>query len=158
MSITIREASPGEIEALIPLLTAAEPSVRALRWGLANLTDVTYSMDDGGRLVGAANMQWRDDPCELLELAVVAERRGQGLGRALVEWLIAEARRRGKRRMLVGATNAALGNIGFYQRCGFRMDHVRRDYFSYYERHGDGPKFENGIQVRDMLVFRYELR
>jgi GNAT superfamily N-acetyltransferase len=157
MGLTIREVHGQGVEELIPLLIAAEPSERALRWGLAHLTDVTYRAELGGELVGAANMQWRDDPCELMELAVAPGRRGQGLGRQIVAWLLDEARRRGKRAMLVGSTNAAIGNIAFYQRCGFRMHEVRRDYFSYYERHSGGPVFEHGIQVRDMLVFRYDL-
>jgi hypothetical protein len=33
------------------------------------------------------------------------------------------------------------------------MDHIRQDYFWYYRE----PHYENGIQVRDMLVFRYDL-
>jgi hypothetical protein len=41
-----------------------------------------------------------------------------------------------------------------YQKCGFRLDHVRHDYFWYYRT----PHFENGIQIRDMLVFRYDLQ
>jgi GNAT superfamily N-acetyltransferase len=157
MTITVTEARGPAIDELIPLLLAAEPSERALRWGLAHLTDVTYRVELGGELVGAANMQWRDEPCELMELAVAEARRGHGIGRQIVAWLQHEARRRGKQAMLVGTTNAALGNIGFYQRCGFRMDSVRRDYFSYYERHGGGPKYENGIRVRDMLVLCYDL-
>ncbi len=157
MSISVREVEPAEVEAVIPLLLQAEVSERALRWGLANLVDAVYRMDADGELVGAATMQWRGDPCEIMELAVAPERRGQGYGRKLIAWLMDEARRRGKRRMLVGTSNAALGNICFYQRCGFRMDHIRRDYFSYYERHYGGPIFENGIQVRDMLVFEFDL-
>jgi GNAT superfamily N-acetyltransferase len=157
MTITIVPVDASATEALIPLLLAAEPSERALRWGLAHLTDTTYRVELDGVLVGAANMQWRDEPCELLELAVAEENRSQGIGRWIIAWLLAEARRRGKRAMLVGTTNAAFGNIAFYQRCGFRMHSVRRDYFSYYERHGSGPKYDNGIQVRDMLVLRFDL-
>ena len=33
------------------------------------------------------------------------------------------------------------------------MDQVRKDYFRYYRE----PVYENGIQIRDMLVFRYDL-
>jgi hypothetical protein len=33
------------------------------------------------------------------------------------------------------------------------MDQIRKDYFWYYRE----PHYEDGIQVRDMLVFRYEL-
>jgi GNAT superfamily N-acetyltransferase len=151
--ITIREVMGSEIDALVPLLLEAEEEERALRWGLRHLVDAVYRMDGDGRLVGAATMQWRDDPCELMELAIMPERRGQGLGRRFVAWLADEARRRGKRAMLVGTANASIGNIVFYQRLGFRMDHVRRDYFSYHrQRH-----MENGIPIRDMLVFRMEL-
>lgn len=154
MSIIIREAQPAEVEQLIPLLLLAEHSERGLRWGLANLVDTVYRMDDDGQLVGAATMRWRDDPCEIQELAIAEERHGQGLGKQFVAWLIEEARRRGKRQLLVGTANSSIGNIAFYQKCGLRMDHVRQDYFRYYRE----PVYENGIQIRDMLVFRYDLR
>ena len=151
--MTIREARADEIEALIPILRQAEESERALRWSLANLSDTVYRMDDGGELVGAATMHWRGDPCEIIELAIAPERQGQGLGRQFVRWLIDEARRRGKRRLLVGTANSSISNIAFYQKCGLRMDHVRHDYFRYYRE----PHYENGIQIRDLLVFRYDL-
>ena len=137
------------------MLLLAEPSESALRWGLRNLSDTVYRMDDAatGELVGAASVRWNDEPCELEELAVVAERQGRGLGKELVGWLVAEGRRRGKRAMVVGTRNASIGNIAFYQKCGFRMDHVRQNYFWYYRE----PVYESGIRVRDLLVFRYDL-
>jgi N-acetylglutamate synthase-like GNAT family acetyltransferase len=153
MTITIREARPDEIEPLIPLLLQAEESERALRWGLANLVDSVYRADENDTLVGAATMQWRGDPCEIMELAIAPERQGQGLGLQFVLWLLDEARRRGKSAVLVGTANSSIGNIAFYQKCGFRMDQVRKDYFWYYRK----PVYEHGIQIRDMLVFRYEL-
>jgi GNAT superfamily N-acetyltransferase len=157
MSLLICEIQGNEIETVIPILIQAESSERALRWGLANLVDAVYRVDAEGQLVGAATMQWRNDPCEIMELAIAPERQGQGLGKQLVAWLIEESRRRKKRRLLVGTANSSLPNIWFYQKCGFRMDHVRQDYFSYYARHYGGPVYEHGIEVRDMLVFRYEL-
>jgi len=149
----MRETRADEIEQLIPILRQAEESERALRWSLANLSDAVYRADDDDQLIGAATMQWRDDPCELVELAVAPERQGQGVGRAIVAWLLAEARRRGKQQMLVGTANSSIGNIAFYQKCGFRMDHVRKDYFWYYRE----PRYENGIRIRDMIVFRHDL-
>ncbi len=154
MTITIRQAHGDEIEDLIPLLLLAEPSERGLRWGLANLVDDVYRMDDGEQLVGAATMRWNGDECELQELAIAPERQGQGLGKQFIEFLVAEAERRGKPQMIVGTANASIDNIAFYQKAGFRMDHVRQDYFRYYST----PVYENGIQIRDMLVFRRDLR
>ena len=153
MPTEIREAEPHEIEALVPLLLLAEPSYPSLRWSLRNLSDAVYRLDVDGALAGAATVRWEGDPCEIVELAVAEGRQGEGLGRALVEWLLAEARRRGKQAMEVGTANASLGNIAFYQKCGFRMDHVRKDYFWYHRK----EVVENGIPVRDLLVFRYAL-
>lgn len=153
MEIKIREVSRNDITELIPLLLLAEASEAALRWGLAHLVDAVYRMDVDGQLAGAATMRWRDEPCEIQELAIGAERQGQGLGKHFVAWLIEEAARRGKRQILVGTANSSISNIAFYQKCGFRMDHVRKDYFRYYRE----PHFENGIRIRDLLVFSYEL-
>ena len=153
MSIAIREAEPKEIESLVPLLRLAEPSLPSLRWSLRNLSDAVYRLDVDGALAAAATVRWQGDPCEIVELAVDEARQGTGLGRALVEWLLDEARRRGKEAMEVGTANSSLGNIAFYQKVGFRMDHVRKGYF-WYDR---SERVENGIPVRDLLVFRYEL-
>jgi len=153
MAIAIRQARDDEIEALIPILLLAEHSERALRWGLANLVDTVYRMDDSEHLVGAATMKWRNDPCEIMELAIAPEFQRQGLGKQFIAWLIQEARARGKSQILVGTSNASIANIAFYQKCGFRMDHVRQDYFWYLPQ----PSYENGIQIQDMLVFRCDL-
>lgn len=153
MSLTIREVNREEVEALLPLLLLAEPSLSALRWSLANLSDTAYRMEESGALVGAATMRWHKEPCEILELAITPERQGQGLGRQFIAWLIAEGRRRGKTEILVGTANSSIDNIVFYQKCGFRMYEVRRDYFWYHRE----PIFEDGLQVRDMIVFRYDL-
>jgi GNAT superfamily N-acetyltransferase len=153
MSIAIGEVQRREVEPLIPLLLLAEPSQSALRWSLGHLSDAIYRLDVDGALAGAATVRWRSDPCEIVELAIAPERQGQGLGRQFVRWLLAEARRRGHTAMIVGTANASIGNIVFYQKCGFRMHQVRQDYFWYF----DEPRYENGIRVRDLLVFRYEL-
>jgi GNAT superfamily N-acetyltransferase len=153
MQLDIRQARADELETLFPLLLLAEPSASALRWGLKNLSDTLYRMDDGGELVGAASMNWRRDPCEMLELAILRERQGEGLGRRFVAWLVGEARRRGKPEIIVGTSTTSASNLIFYQKCGFRVDHVRPDYFWYY----DEPVYENGLVVRDMLVFRLDL-
>jgi GNAT superfamily N-acetyltransferase len=151
--LTVREAAPDEVEALVPLLLLAEPSESALRWSLANLSDAAYRADAAGALVGAATVRWEGEASEIVELAVAAARHGEGIGRAVVAWLLDEARRRGKRAMEVGTSNASIGNIAFYQKCGFRMHRVRHDYFWYHR----APVVENGILVRDLLVFRADL-
>jgi GNAT superfamily N-acetyltransferase len=149
----IRALQPDEVESVVPLLSLAEPVEGALRWSLEHLSDTIYGMEVDGVWVGAATVRWQSEPSEILELAIAAERQGQGLGKQFVAWLVDEARRQGKSALVVGTSNASIGNIIFYQRCGFRMDQVRRDYFWYYRK----PRYENGLQVRDLLLFRYDL-
>jgi GNAT superfamily N-acetyltransferase len=149
----VRPLAAAAREAAVPLLLLAEPSERALRWSLRHLSDTVYGLEVDGTLVGAASVRWEGDPCEIVELAIAPDRQGQGLGRHFVHWLLDEARRRGKRALEVGTGNASIGNIAFYQRCGLRMERVRKDYFSYHAV----PGVEHGIAVRDLLVFRAEL-
>lgn len=153
VDLRVVEVPRAEVDSLIPILILAEPSERALRWSLRNLSEAAYRMELAGESVGAASVRWDDDPAEIVELAIVEQWQGHGLGRRVVDWLIEEAKRRRKRALEVGTRNASIGNIAFYQRCGFRMDRVRRDYFTYYPT----PAYENGIEVLDLLVFRYEL-
>jgi GNAT superfamily N-acetyltransferase len=153
MPIVVEQVEANDIDVLLPLLLLAESSESALRWSLKNLSDTVYRVEDDGQLVGAATMRWNSEPCEIVELAVAEDRQGKGLGRQIIEQLLSEARRRGNHKMLVGTGNSSIGNIIFYQKCGFRMDHVRRDYFWYHRE----PEFENGIRLRDMLVFSYDL-
>jgi GNAT superfamily N-acetyltransferase len=151
--MNIRALQPHEIENVIHLLLLAEPSEGALRWSLSHLSDRVYGMEMDGEWAGAATVRWQSEPSEILELAIAPDRQGQGLGRQLIDWLITEARRKGKSALVVGTSNASIDNIAFYQKCGFRMDHVRADYFWYYRK----PIYESGLRVRDLLVFRYDL-
>lgn len=152
--VRVVEVPRADVESLIPILALAEPSERALRWSLRNLSDTAYRMEVGGQSVGAASVRWDDDPAEIVELAIRDAWQGRGLGRRMIDWIVAEANRRGAAALEVGTRNASIGNIAFYQRCGFRMHHVRQDYFTYYST----PVYENGIEVLDLLVFRHELR
>jgi GNAT superfamily N-acetyltransferase len=153
MTISVDEVDPQSYESLFPLLLLAEPSESALRWSLTNLSDTVYAVRVGDEVVGAVTMRWQGEPCEMVELAVAEGRQRMGYGKQIVDWIIDEGRRRGKQLMVVGTANSSIDNILFYQRCGFRMDHVRKDYFWYYRE----PIIENGLRVRDMLVFRFEL-
>lgn len=154
MTLQFRQVEGDAIEQLIPTLLQAEESESALRWSIRHLVDTIYRMDDDGQLVGAATVRFNDEPVEIMELAIAPQRHGQGLGRQLLLFLIAEARQRGKQQLLVGTANSGIGQIAFYQKCGLRMDHVRRDYFRYLRE----PAYENGIRIRDMLVFRCDLQ
>ncbi|MGI5241669.1 GNAT family N-acetyltransferase [Dactylosporangium sp. CA-139066] len=138
-------------ERLVPILHDAEEDDERIRAALRDPAVRAYAVRLGGETVGAAVVRWAE-PSELLYIAIVPGRRGAGIGRRLVAAIQGELPAHG-RTLLVGTGNCSLDNIAFYQKCGFRMHSVRRDFFGYI----DPPLAEHGITMRDMIVFSYEI-
>jgi len=86
-------------------------------------------------------------------IAVAPDLRGRGYGKQIIHVLQEELRWRRGHSLLVGTANSAFENIAFYQKCGFRIFEIKRDYFAYIQP----PIAEHGIMLRDMLVLRYDL-
>jgi ribosomal protein S18 acetylase RimI-like enzyme len=104
-------------------------------------------------VIGAAVIDWQPQESEILYIATVPNYRGRGYGKQMMAAILAMARERGVSSVLVGTGNSGLDQIAFYQKCGFRIDSVRKDYFDYFAE----SVYENGIRFRDMLVLRHNL-
>ncbi len=118
-------------------------------------TGECYAAYAGDRLVGVYVLVPPDRPedadaLELINIAVAEERRGTGLGRRLIEDAVERARRAGVSRLVLGTGNSSIDQIAFYQKRGFCITGVDRDFFV---RNYDEPIYENGIQCRDMIRF-----
>lgn len=150
----IKLVESTDSELLVPLLSAAEEGDERIRAALGRESMRGYlALNEAGQVVGAAAMHWQNAESEIVYIAVVDGQRGKGHGKAMIMGIIDEARRRETRSVIVGTANSSLDNIAFYQKCGFRMDSVRRDFFDYLP----APVFEHGIEVRDMIVLRLEI-
>ena len=153
MTFECRHATNEPAEILLPILHDAEEDDARILAALLDPACVTYAASVDGILVGAAVVRWEEgENSEILYIAVIAQERGKGYGKQIMAALRDELPAHG-RALLVGTANASLENIAFYQRCGFRMFEVRRDYFTYIQP----PLQEHGIVMRDMLVLRYDL-
>jgi ribosomal protein S18 acetylase RimI-like enzyme len=92
---------------------------------------------------------------ELKAVAVTPERHGQGVGRRMLRQVLADLRTRGARRAIVGTGNSGIGQLAFYQKAGFRLWRIERDFFSPERGYPEGIE-ENGIPLRDMVWFDLE--
>ena len=152
MTLTLHEIALEETENLVPVLMDADEDEERIRRALADEGNTNYAAQEGDEYVGAVTVKWEEHESEILYFAVIRQLRGRGYGRSIIEVLTNEMRSRGVRSLVVGTANSSLDNIAFYQKCGFRMHHIRRDFFNYIQ-----PLMrENGILMRDMLVLRYE--
>lgn len=151
MPVILQELVWPESEKLLPLLNDAEEDEQRVRTRLADTAYTTYAALDDNQPVGAATVHWQSDESEIEYIAVASHLRGQGIGKAIIALLLQESRLRHVQSLLVGTASSSFDNLAFYQKCGFRVDHVRRDFFSYIQP----PMMEHGIIMRDMLVLRY---
>jgi GNAT superfamily N-acetyltransferase len=140
------EAAPME------LLLLADPSLAHICSYLPGST--VFVGDEDGEPVSAAVVKISADDAELWNIAVAEHRQHCGLGRTLLAHVITWARESGARRLQVGTGNSSFGAMAFYQKSGFRMSEVTRDFFHGYEP----PIVENGIPCRDMILFSLELQ
>lgn len=138
---------------LFPLITEAEENQSRTEDAINDHANTAYLLSIDGGIVGAAVMHWDTDESELLYIQITRDYRGEGIGKGAVAALLDEARARGVKSVIVGTANTSLDNIAFYQKCGFRMDSIRKNFFEYFSE----PVYEHGIQMRDMIVFRYEV-
>ncbi|GAB6089386.1 GNAT family N-acetyltransferase [Spirochaeta dissipatitropha] len=100
------------------------------------------------RMVAVCLVQPRGEAVfELMSIAVQEEFQKSGIGSRLLAWVLEFYRGNGARRLELG-TGTFGYQLAFYQRQGFRVTEIDRDFFT---NNYDEPIFENGIQLRDML-------
>ena len=142
-----REAPPFE------LLLLADPSREMVEEYLA--IGECRVAEIAGEIVGVYVLARLDvKTMEIMNVAVHERMRGQGIGKRLIEDAIQTARELGYQSLEVGTGNSSIGQLALYQKCGFRIEGVIRDFFiDNYEE----VIFENGIQCRDMIRLAMEL-
>ena len=145
----------GDRTVLRPLFREADDSDRAID-GYLQAGEV-FVAEDRGELVGELQLvDGASGEVELKSLAVVGNRRGGGVGSALVAAAVERCREQGIRRMTVSTAAADTRNLRFYQLQGFRMLRVERDAFGPDEGYADGIVID-GIQLRDRIWLDREL-
>lgn len=150
MPVLIKEVPPSV--APMDLLLLADPSVEKINGYLpASRCFVACSAE---ATVGVCVVTpLGQDAYELMSIAVAPDHQQAGVGTQLLKHTIEAARKLGARRLEVG-TGSFGYQLTFYQRHGFRITSIDRDFFV---RNYAEPIFEAGTQLRDMLRLTLEL-
>jgi ribosomal protein S18 acetylase RimI-like enzyme len=93
------------------------------------------------------------DIAEIKNIAVKPIHQGKGYGKAILQIICNMYKEKGYRSIQVGTANSSIENLIFYQKAGFRIIDVKRDFFAAYPE----PIFENGIRALDMVMLEKTL-
>jgi ribosomal protein S18 acetylase RimI-like enzyme len=152
----ISVAAGPERERFLPLLLLADESQEQVR-SYMQLGDLFAFVERDGRAVGIVlTIPGEDGSAELKAVAVDAARQNLGIGRRMLAAVLEELRRQGVRRAVVGTANAGIGQLAYYQKAGFRLLRIERDFFSP-ARGYPAVMEDNGIRLRDMVWMDLEL-
>ena len=136
----------------ISLLLEADPSESKVRSSLQN--SLCFAAVEGEDIVGACVVKSLTDDCaEILNMSVWSSHQGKGIGSALLDFVLLELKEHNFKRVELG-TGCFGYQLTYYQRAGFRVDSVAKDYFL---DHYLEPIFEQGIQHKDMLRLYLDL-
>jgi ribosomal protein S18 acetylase RimI-like enzyme len=91
---------------------------------------------------------------ELVNIAVREAYQGKGIGKRLILSAIEMARKENTKILEVGTGNSSINQLALYQKCGFRIVGVDRDFF---KRHYKEKIMENEIECIDMIRLRMDL-
>lgn len=134
------------------LLLEADPSKENVRGYLKDA--YCYLGEESGEAVAVCVLNLNDaQTLELFNIAVHPDRQGQGIGSQLLHHVIEAAQGEGFDRIELG-TGTFGYQLMFYQRAGFRVQGVIKDFFI--DKY-DEPIHEMGIQLKDMLRLALEL-
>ena len=110
------------------LLLQADPSERLIRayCKTGNCMVAEYA----GKIIGAYVLFALSDKTVEIKNLVVAERfQMKGFGRELIEHALTESDLNNFQFVEIGTGNTSTNQLSFYQRCGFRIVAIDRDFF-----------------------------
>ena len=137
----------------MPLLLLADPSEELVRDCLCRGQCFVAELDE--EVIGVyVLLPTRPLTVEIVNVAVAPPFQGRGIGKRLIGHAIETARQQGYKTIEIGTGNSSIGQLALYQKFGFRITGIDRDFFV---RRYRKPIWENGIQCRDMIRLSQDL-
>lgn len=150
-NITVKKIKNSE--APFELLLSADPSIEAVNKYLKKGN--CFAAFEDSEIVGVYVLISKSaDTLEIINLSVVEEKQNKGIGKLLVADAKRRAKKAGAKKLIVGTGNSSINQLAFYQKCGFRISGIKKDFFV---KNYKKPIFENSIQCRDMILLEMPL-
>jgi ribosomal protein S18 acetylase RimI-like enzyme len=135
------------------LLQLADPSTEMIRQYLQTGRCFVARLD--GSVIGVTVLtEIAPQTMEIKNIAVASSFQGQGFGKQLLRFAESFSRESGYTRLLIGTGNSSIAQLSLYQKEGFEIVEIRKDFFI---KNYDAPIVENGILCKHMIVLEKDL-
>lgn len=114
-----------------------------------------YVFEQEGKILGIyALFRIDNDHVEIKNIAVLEAFQGKGIGTLLIRDAIQKAKDEQYKTILIGTANTAFQQLYLYQKEGFEMDHIKKNFFiDNYPK----PIYEKGILLNHMIMLKKAL-
>lgn len=148
--LTFKKVEPDR-EIPYELLLLADETIDAINQYIFNAD--LYILNNGDQDVAImALYENTQTELELKNIAVIESWRSQGIGSILINKAKELARENHYTSLLVGTSDTGQQQIQFYEKNGFFKKGIRKDFFI---ENYPFPIYENGIQMRDMIMLEF---
>lgn len=140
-------------EEIYSILLLADPSENIVNEYIKRGKVFIAKIEDN--VVGAYVLIYtRPETIEIVNIAVKEEWQGKGIGKVLLEDAIKKSKDLGAKVLDIGTGNSSIYQLALYQKVGFRIVSVDRDFFI---KHYKEEIYENGIRCIDMIRLSMDL-
>lgn len=147
-NLTLNEIEINAREKFIDYLLMADENEEIVEKYIQ--TGKMYSINDLNEIVGVILFTFpTEEVVEIKNLALIESSRVKGYGNEVIQRAVCLFQEKGYRKIIVGTANSSIGNLTFYQKAGFRIVSIRKNFFLNYPE----PIIENGIRALDMILF-----
>lgn len=149
----IREIKPNE-QKPIELFLIADPDIEVIKSYIEKSKCIVLEKDN--KVIGSyLLLPTKPHTVELINIAIKESEQWKGYGKKLVMHAVNMAKELGYTTIEVGTGNSSIMQLEFYQRCGFEIVGIDKDYFV---RNYKEPIYENGVLCKDMIIMKQHLK
>ena len=136
------------------LLELADPSRIQIESYLKS--GICYIAEFESKVIGVIVLNKVDSTTlEVKNIAIKESEQGKGYGKALLRYSTKVSQESGYKRLIIGTGNSSIGQLALYQKEGFEIDRIEKDFFI---KNYSEPIFENGIQCKHMVILEKNLK
>ena len=142
---------PHHVNESIPynLLLLADPDLQKVKT-YVNQNQLYLARNEENELVGVCVVQVdvSAQSWEILNIAVSENFHNQGVGQQIIAQIVTQAKAQQVPKLWVATANSSIGQLAFYQKCGFEMHTIVHNYFI---KNYPEPIIENGIVAKHQI-------